>query len=468
MELRNRLILALHEFKTSKITDYKQGVSLSFKEITTEIELLKKVFNKVNFERKIVVFDFYENAIDLVVLFLFIIEKKGIPLILEVSKKHSSLLNEIPYVAVIRQKQSLLTVQDTTFKKYDTRFGEVLINESFFDSTPHYDCSILLSSSGSTGAKKIIKCTNNGVLKNIEANIASFKITAQDTTLVCLPIYYSYSLVGQFLSHLLAGANIILAPNKFISFYMKDIVKKHHPTNFFITPTLVRILLAYNVRFTSNSLRFVAIGGGYLDKNSFLEFTKNIVLPLYHKTYGLTEAGPRVSTYTIPFENTTTFQPNYLGEPLANVTLATEEKLRTHNGETMKYLTIKSPSIFMGYLFHKNTTHKLSNTLVTEDIVYKKKDAFYIMGRKSDYYEDFDSLWRYQIEDILFKEVQGLLKINVDYDNENNLCLGLMRNQQVHFNGVDHLTNSLKNSFSKSVINRLKISDYNERLSFSK
>ena len=468
MSLISEIKYALNHFKSSSIIDVKENKTLKYQEVCSAIAQLKRRFHNVNFEQKIVVFDFYENSLDLVVLFLFILEQKGIPLILEVSKNQPNLLNDITYFAIIGQKQSLLSVSDDYFRSFDTPFGELRINESQLDTPMTEDCSLLLTSSGSTGIKKIIKCRAAGVLQNIKSNIEALGINEKDRTLICLPIYYSYSLIGQFLSHLVAGADIILAPNRFIPLYLNDVLKKHRPTNFFITPTLVRVLSAYQSHLKFAPLKFVAIGGGYLSKNCFVKFTKQFPCTYYHKTYGITEAGPRVSTYTLAYEEVHAFRPNYIGTPIGNVQLSTGSAIGHYQGQVSSYLHIKTPSAFLGYLIGTHQYHKASTGLETSDIVFKQQNEYYILGRATDHFKATGELWRFQIEDILFEEIPGLLKVNIHRDETAKLQLGLIRNKRSYTDSSVHFSERLKERFSPTVMQALIIKDNHEKFTFSK
>ncbi|HLV62649.1 AMP-binding protein [Galbibacter sp.] len=468
MGLIREIKYALNHFKSSSIVDVKEHKTLNYQEVSTAIAQLKQTFRNVNFEQKIVVFDFYENSLDLVVLFLFVLEQKGIPLILEVSKNQPNLLKEIPYFAIIGQRQSLLSVSDSHLRTYKTPFGELRINESQLDTSMVENCSLLLTSSGSTGSKKIIKCRESGVLQNIKSNITALGINEKDRTLICLPIYYSYSLIGQFLSHLIAGADIILAPNRFIPLYLNEVLKKHQPTNFFITPTLVRVLSAYQSHINCDPLKFVAIGGGYLSKNCFVKFTRQFTCAYYYKTYGITEAGPRVSTYTIAYDQIHNFQPNYIGAPLENVQLATGKAIGNYQGKVSCYLHINTPSVYTGYLIDHQHCHKKTLGLETRDIVYKQQQDYYILGRETDFFRAAGSLWRFQIEDILFDEIPGLLKVNIYSDQTEKLQLGLIRNKRNNNDSGVHFRDRLKERFSPSVMQSLIINDHHEKFTFSK
>src|SRR5690606_27200604 len=139
---------------------------------------------------------------------------------------------------------------------------------------------------------------------------------------------------------------------------LNEVLKKHQPTNFFITPTLVRVLSAYQSHINCDPLKFVAIGGGYLSKNCFVKFTRQFTCAYYYKTYGITEAGPRVSTYTIAYDQIHNFQPNYIGAPLENVQLATGKAIGNYQGKVSCYLHINTPSVYTGYLIDHQHCHK--------------------------------------------------------------------------------------------------------------
>jgi long-chain acyl-CoA synthetase len=467
MNLKEELENTLSSHFDSKIIDSSSQIELSYNDILREITKLDYIFEGIEFKGKIIIFDFNENSIDLVVLYLFMIMKEAVPVVLEISGISSNLLKELPYFGIIKNKKSTLILEsDFEFSNYQTPYGVILIKNNLVGIPTFKDCSLLLTSSGTVGEKKIIKCSSEGIISNINSNIKALTITSKDTTLLCLPIYYSYSLIGQFFSHLFQGANIIIAPYKFISFSLEYLLNHYKPTNFFTTPTQVNILLGYAIKQYAFNLRFIAIGGGYLNRYSFLNFTKKYPSEIYYKTYGITEAGPRVATYAIEHNNAMLFEPNYLGKPLDNVTLSMGGSAGSFRNFNINYLQIETPSIFKGYLLSDTSQDQLS-LLQTEDIVYGKDNDMYILGRKSDYYIiDSTNFWSFEIEDMLFEQISGLVKIKIKKFNQ-KVHIGVMKHPKMNLDYED-VKATLRKRFEYNTMKNIMVENYNEQSVFTK
>src|SRR5690606_40870740 len=91
-----------------------------------------------------------------------------------------------------------------------------------------------------------------------------------------------------------------------------------------------------------------------------------------------------------------------------------------------------------------------------------------ILGRETDFFRAAGSLWRFQIEDILFDEIPGLLKVNIYSDQTEKLQLGLIRNKRNNNDSGVHFRDRLKERFSPSVMQSLIINDHHEKFTFSK
>lgn len=466
--LKEEIIKALSSHGGAKIIDGHQDKAYSYHEILSEIEKLKKDFEGINLHQKVVVFDFYENSIDLVILMLFVIAKGGIPLIIEMSSISPEVTDKLSYFAIVKNKRSILTIEhQMEMSRKETEYGTFFINDNLFNISTYRDCTLLLTSSGTVGDKKIMKFDSPGILNNIHSNIKALGITSKDTTLMCLPIYYSYSLIGQFFSHLFQGANIIIAPYRFVLFSIEHLLNHYKPTNFFTTPTQVNILLGNQIRNNHFSLRFITIGGGYLNKFSFQRFTKLYPSEIYFKTYGITEAGPRVTTYTVDHQQAQYFEPNYLGVPLDIVGLSLSEKVGQYHSFDTNYLRITSPSIFKGYLLSDVQNTLQTDCLITEDIVYQKDDKVYILGRKTDKFDmDHNSFWRFEIEDTICEKLTGILKIKLT-KTEKDLNIGIMKHPGSRLS-FDDVRDTLKHRFGSKFLTNTFIGKYNERFAFTK
>ncbi len=466
--LKAEILNALSTYGDSKIIDGNVNRAYSFKEILQEINELERSFEDVDFRQKVVVFDFHENSIDLVILLLFVLKKGGIPLIIELSGLSSEVTNKLLYYAIVRHKSSMLSVENNIqFTSRSTKYGTFLITNNLLNISSYRECTLLLTSSGTVGAKKIMKFESPGILSNIRSNIKALGITKRDTTLMCLPIYYSYSLIGQFFSHLLQGANIIIAPYRFVAFSIGRLIDQYKPTNFFTTPTQVNILLSNKLKKGALGLRFITVGGGYLNKFSFQRFSKKYPAEVYYKTYGITEAGPRVATYTVNYSDTVYFEPNYLGTPLNKVGMSLCEKMGNYDNHETGFLRITSPSIFKGYLLHKSEYDQQKDHLITEDIVYRKDGKVYILGRNTDrfHYED-KHLWRFEVEDTINEQFSGILKIKLKKDGQ-NFRLGIMKHPKSKV-GFDQIHKALNQRFGSKFTKNLTIGKFNERFAFTK
>jgi long-chain acyl-CoA synthetase len=467
MFLRDTILEALDNFENSKIIDTASKKEYSYGGIKKAFEKLDKSFIGINFEGKIMVFDFNENSINSIILYLYMLVKKAVPVILELSNTHVTLLNDLPYYGIIKNKLSILEQDsDVLFELYETPFGVVSLRNYLGDFKYDTNCCLLLTSSGTSGGKKIIKCGSKEIIANIKANINALSISDKDCTLLCLPIYYSYSLIGQFFSHLIQGATIIVVPYKFISFNLVDLLNHYKPTNFFTTPTQVNLLLGFvTIPGATNGLRFIAIGGGFLNRFSFFKFSKKFGAEVYYKTYGITEAGPRVATYAIDKTDVKNFEPNYIGKPLENVSLIMGQKMGFYKEFEVSKLQISTPSLYKGYL---NSVDVESNSILeTEDVVYYNKNEVHILGRKSDFYSfGLTEFWGFELEELLFERISGMVKIKIQKNLE-NLHIGVMKHpkMQIDYNLIrEQICNNYKRIPAKNVI----IENYNEQLEFTK
>ena len=109
------------------------------------------------------------------------------------------------------------------------------------------------------------------------------------------PLHYSYAFVAQLLATLITGGRAIITGPPFAPASYARAVQQHRATVSSLTPALVEPVLRVGGRLPEG-LRVLTVGGDALASGSVAELLKrNPGLELY-LTYGLTEAGPRVST----------------------------------------------------------------------------------------------------------------------------------------------------------------------------
>src|SRR5690606_31017030 len=79
----------------------------------------------------------------------------------------------------------------------------------------HPDLALVLPTSGSTGASKLVRLSQSAIRANAASIVEYLEIGADDCALTSLPIHYSYGL-SVLNTHLLAGARIVLTDRSVI------------------------------------------------------------------------------------------------------------------------------------------------------------------------------------------------------------------------------------------------------------
>ena len=255
------------------------------------------------------------------------------------------------------------------------------INDSILE-----DVIILLHTSGTTSNPKRVMLTNRGLLNNIKAHCESLGLNENEVSLIQLPMMFGYCNTAQFLTHVYLGACVVINANPFMVADFYKIIEKWRVTNFTAVPTLLVAL--YNSKilpYDISSLKIVCFGGSPISKNFLENIIKKFPTIAFVQTYGLTEAGPRVTTLSPSTYDT---KVGSVGSAISGV----EIKIIDDFGNTIGCneigeVIIKSNSIMKGYFKSPEETaavvHK--NWLYSGDMGYVTKDGYlYIVGRKKN------------------------------------------------------------------------------------
>jgi long-chain acyl-CoA synthetase len=155
--------------------------------------------------------------------------------------------------------------------------------------------SVIISTSGTSGIATGCVHDIDRLLRNATRHADAVGQHATDTVLVTLPLHFSYALVAQCLAALVRGSRMVISGPPFTPGHYLETLSRYDVTLSSLTPVLVRRLLA-EPPVLPPGLRALTVGGDQL--------TAGLVPPLLaavrggelYLTYGLTEAGPRVST----------------------------------------------------------------------------------------------------------------------------------------------------------------------------
>ncbi|OLT27059.1 polyketide synthase ligase, partial [Actinomadura sp. CNU-125] len=160
---------------------------------------------------------------------------------------------------------------------------------------PYRSGRALLSTSGTSGAFSACLHRIDALLRNARRHAAAVGLTAADTVLVNLPLYYSYAMVAQVLAAYVTGARIVVTGPPFTPAAFESAIAARGVTHTSITPELARRLLARGI-VPAPGPRVLTIGGDRMHPAHVTRLLAARPRGELYLTYGLTEAGPRVLT----------------------------------------------------------------------------------------------------------------------------------------------------------------------------
>jgi acyl-CoA synthetase (AMP-forming)/AMP-acid ligase II/thioesterase domain-containing protein len=133
-------------------------------------------------------------------------------------------------------------------------------------STVHVDDpALVLFTSGTTGTPKGVVITFKALFARVTANIAAIGSGRLSRTLVTLPTFFGHGLIGNSLTPLLAGGEIVLHPRGMpLINNLASIIDEQEITFMSSVPSFWRLVLACDQQLRGGSLRRVHIGSAPL------------------------------------------------------------------------------------------------------------------------------------------------------------------------------------------------------------
>jgi len=243
------------------------------------------------------------------------------------------------------------------------------------ESPVHKDIKILLSTSGTTGSPKFVKLTDSNFINNAESILDYLPINSEDTTILNLPVNYSYGL-SVLITNILKGSRIICSNETVLSRNFWNIFKEYNCNNLSGVPYTYEMLVRLGfLKMTGLKLKYMTQAGGKLKENTrmiFAEHAKKNDIRFF-VMYGQTEATARMSY--LPADKLTE-KPGSIGKPIKNGNFTIDKSTQE--------LIYSGPNVGCGYAENRMD---LSNceplaVLHTGDLAKADEDGFYyITGR---------------------------------------------------------------------------------------
>jgi acyl-CoA synthetase (AMP-forming)/AMP-acid ligase II len=269
-------------------------------------------------------------------------------------------------------------------KSYDS-MGPLQV--AFFPPPSEPAClpgEVVLLTSGTSGFASGCVFDFEQILLNGERHVRAIGQNARDTVLVSLPLCFSFALSAQALSSLACGNRLILSGPPFsLSAYRKSI-EDYGVTISSLTPVSIRSVLQSDPDVLT-ALRVLSVGGDALEPELVARLVelrngKDVFI-----TYGLTQAGPRVSTLAAHAEPSSRFSSVGLPHEGTDVSL-----LPVDDGSGREQLCVTSDTVMKRSIGRvegrMNGDVVAPRTIATGDEFERDKDGYlYFKGRLSDF-----------------------------------------------------------------------------------
>ena len=162
----------------------------------------------------------------------------------------------------------------------------------------HPDIAVLLSTSGSTGSKKLVKLTYGNIDSNADAIVDYLGLKDSDVSVTTLKPFYSYGM-SVINSHFSVGAKLVLSNHPVTDPMLWQVAAQHGVTNFAGVPFTFKMLeqAGLDPGVLLPSLRFITQAGGRLSPDRVRALAKRGSEQgwRFFVMYGQTEAAPRMS-----------------------------------------------------------------------------------------------------------------------------------------------------------------------------
>ena len=254
----------------------------------------------------------------------------------------------------------------------------------------HPELALLLCTSGSTGAPRLVRLSRRNVQANATAIATYQSLTVQDRAITSLPMAYCYGL-SVINSHLATGAGLVLTDRSVVDACFWDQLRAHQATNLAGVPYTFDLLDRIGFETMSiPSLRFVSQAGGRLAPEHvqrYAELGARAGWELF-VMYGQTEATARMA-YLPPALAAS--RPGAIGIPIPGGSLDLEP-VDAAAGEDEGELVYRGPNVMLGYA---ETPADLAlgatvDALRTGDLARRSGDGLYeIVGRRSRFAKVF-------------------------------------------------------------------------------
>jgi long-chain acyl-CoA synthetase len=202
-----------------------------------------------------------------------------------------------PWLAGPSGSGERLAAQGVTVSEVREQPGGELVRLDGPAPAIHPDLCVLLSTSGTTGSRKLVRLSSRNIGSNASAIAAYLELTPDERPVSSLPLHYTFGL-SVLDSHWLAGAGVVLTTESLVQGAFWDVVREHACTSLAGVPYTYLMLERIGFRrMDLPSLRTLQQAGGALDRRLTATYAEHMAARggRLFVMYGQTEATARMA-----------------------------------------------------------------------------------------------------------------------------------------------------------------------------
>jgi acyl-CoA synthetase (AMP-forming)/AMP-acid ligase II len=214
------------------------------------------------------------------------------------------------------------------------------------------DPALVLFTSGTTGDPKGVVHSFRSLKARMALNAMAIGLGPSDTALLTLPVHFGHGLIGNALSPLFAGAQLVVPPKGLaLASRLGPLIEEHGVTFLSSVPALWRMAMKLSPKPKSSSLRRVHVGSAPLSIDLMHRIEDWAGCEVYN-CYGITETANWIGGAS---SRDPLMRDGFVGKPWGGsaAVLDADGTLRsTGEGE----IVVETPSLMTGYLARPDLT----------------------------------------------------------------------------------------------------------------
>ncbi len=249
------------------------------------------------------------------------------------------------------------------------------------------ELALLMPTSGSTGAPRLVEVSHENLTANTEAIIRSQSLASDERAMLVLPISYCFG-ASVMHTHVYQGGGVVYDSRFMFPDKVLQAMARHECTTFAGVPTVYNVLLRRSslASIPLPALRRFLQAGGHLPAEQIQKMRALVPHAELFVMYGQTEATARISC--LPHSDLSR-KLGSVGVPLDNlsVRIVDENGQETPCGQAGE-IWVRGPSVCRAYFDEPEETARKfrGGWLVTGDIAFRDQDGYlWVVGRKSEF-----------------------------------------------------------------------------------